>query len=75
MKWYSVQVHRMRGVDAVSGDIDGPHGEGRSNGQKGQPLDVGISVTPSRSSAGPNGGRVKVIMVVWYSGDCCGPLR
>ena len=108
MKWYSAQVHRMRGVDAVSGDIDGPHGEGRKKGQKGisavralrwhscgghwgpcggaviviagmaqrgQPLDVGISVTPSRISAGPNGGRVKVIMVVWYSGDRCGPLR
>ena len=25
----------MRGVDAVSGDIDGLHGEGRRKGQKG----------------------------------------
>ena len=46
-----------------------------ARGKRGQPLDVRISVTPSRSSVGPNGSRVKVIMVVWYSGDCCGPLR
>ena len=44
--------------------------------QRGQPLDVGIEVTPpTRIAVGPKGGRVKVIMVVWYSGDCCGALR